>query len=282
MDHLKVKRPVLRYHGGKFLLAKWIISHFPDHTHYAELLGGGGSVMMQKSPSKYETYNDLWGTVVNVFRVLRDAALSQDLEAALRLTPYSREEFTLCGEIDIAQIEDPVEKARLTILRSFAGYGSASANNRHATGFRTWPRPKGSSPAHDWANYPDEILSFTQRLRGVTIESRDYRELLPMYDGEKTLIYLDPPYVHSTRNMKRGNAAYNHEFAENDHIDMADRVRGLKSSVIISGYESDLYNDLFAGWATSKKKTLADGGRERIECLWINPVAVSKLNKKLF
>src|ERR1700744_4680658 len=111
-----IKRPILRYHGGKFLLAPWIISHFPKHTHYFEAMGGGGSILMQKPRSKCETYNDLWETVVNVFRVIRDAKLSVQLEFALRMTPYSREEFMKCGEINISLVDDPVEKARLTIL----------------------------------------------------------------------------------------------------------------------------------------------------------------------
>jgi DNA adenine methylase len=276
----EIKRPVLRYHGGKFLLAPWIISHFPKHTHYFEAMGGGGSILMQKPRSRYETYNDLWGTVVNVFRVLRDPNQGKELERMLRLTPYAREEFDACGEINISQVDDPIEKARLTILRSFAGYGSASTNNVHSTGFRTWPRPKGSSPSQDWANYADEIKTFTERLRGVTIENRDYKELLSMYDGPDTLIYLDPPYPHITRNMKRGNAVYSHDFTDADHIEMAGLVREIKSMVVISGYDCDLYKELFGNWHMVRKATLADGGRPRTESLWLNEAAYRGMPKK--
>lgn len=31
------KRPALRYYGGKWNLAPWIISHFPPHQNYVEL-----------------------------------------------------------------------------------------------------------------------------------------------------------------------------------------------------------------------------------------------------
>ena len=84
-------RPVLRYHGGKFRLAPWIISHFPTHGIYVEPFGGGGSVLLRKEAVQEEVYNDLDGDVVNVFRVLRDKELAQALFEALTLTPYARE-----------------------------------------------------------------------------------------------------------------------------------------------------------------------------------------------
>jgi DNA adenine methylase len=107
-----IKRPVLRYHGGKFLLAPWIISHFPKHKIFVELFGGGGSILMRKSRSFAEVYNDKWDMVVNVFNVLRNADMAARLESLIRLTPFSRTEFDQCGELQIQEIADPVERAR--------------------------------------------------------------------------------------------------------------------------------------------------------------------------
>ena len=35
-------RPVVRWHGGKWRLAPWILAHLPPHRTYVEPFGGGG------------------------------------------------------------------------------------------------------------------------------------------------------------------------------------------------------------------------------------------------
>src|SRR5579863_4352303 len=107
-------RPILRYHGGKALLAPWIISHFPPHDIYVEPFGGAASVLMRKKRARVEIYNDLWKTVVNVFRVLREPEQAKELAHLLYLTPFSREEFECTGESHLAGLSE-VERARRTI-----------------------------------------------------------------------------------------------------------------------------------------------------------------------
>ncbi len=85
-----VKRPILRYHGGKFKIGPWIISHFPEHRNYVEPYGGGGSVLLRKDRSYAEVYNDLDGEIVNLFQVLRNPAQGRELIRLVYLTPYAR------------------------------------------------------------------------------------------------------------------------------------------------------------------------------------------------
>lgn len=271
---MTVRRAVLRYHGGKWRLAPWVISHFPEHRIYVEPFAGGASVLMRKPRSYGEVYNDRWSWVVNVFDVLRDATSADELRRRIKLTPFARDEFERCGLEAVASLEDPIERARLAIFRSFAGFGSASMNGIHSTGFRSNSNRSGTTPAQDWGNYPDRISDFTERLRGVVIENRDALTCIRQHDTRLTLHYIDPPYPHSTRNMRRGNAEYVHEMTDDDHRELAKALHELDGMVVLSGYHCDLYDqELYPDWEFVETEALADGARKRVEVLWFNPAA---------
>jgi len=265
-------RPVLRYHGGKWRLAPWIIQHFPPHRVYVEPFGGAASVLMRKPRSYAEVYNDLDGEIVNLFRVLRSDR-ADELVRLLRLTPFARAEFVLSYERD----DDPVEQARRTVVRSFMGFGSNAHNQ--ATGFRSNSNRSHTTPAHDWRNYPDAMETMVERLRGVVIEHRDAREVIAQHDSPETLHYVDPPYPFGTRN--RG-PDYAHEMSDDDHRALADVLRRAQGMVVLSGYACDLYDvELYPDWHRVEKAALADGARKRTEVLWLNEAAASRAMTQL-
>ena len=113
-------RPVLRYYGGKFRIAEWVISHFPPHRVYVEPFGGAASVLLQKNAALVEVYNDLDSHVVSLFRILRDPARAEELRWLMELTPFSREEHARSFE----QSSDPLEEARRFLVRSFQSLGN--------------------------------------------------------------------------------------------------------------------------------------------------------------
>lgn len=278
MNALTPTRPVLRYHGGKWRLAPWIISHFPEHRVYVEPYGGGASVLLRKSRARGEVYNDLWGRVVDVFRVLRDEALAAELRRKLELTPFARAEFESCRP-EAFETDDIVERARLTIVRAYLGHGSNSPNELMSTGFRSNSMRSNTTPATEWSNYPLCVPKFVDRLRGVVIESRPAADVMIGFDGPDTLHYVDPPYVPETRS--KGNPhckkhMYAIEMTVSDHRRMAKVLKSLKGMVIVSGYPSDLYVELFGGWVKTEVKALADGALERTECLWLNDAAIER------
>lgn len=146
-----VTRPALRYHGGKFRLAPWICGFFPEHTVYVEPFGGAASVLLHKDRTHSEVYNDVHDEVVNVFRVLRDPVMAEQLARMVDLTPFARAEF----EASYEHTDEPVERARRTVIRSFMGFGSGAAFSKHATGFRTGARgERNAGAATDLLSWP--------------------------------------------------------------------------------------------------------------------------------
>lgn len=258
----KIKRPVLRYFGGKFILAKWIISNFPEHRTYVEPFGGAASVLMQKPISYAEVYNDIWDEVVTLFRVLRDSEKAKILEEKVKLTPFARSEFKLSYE----PTDDEIETSRRLLFRSFAGFGSNSCNPFSSTGFRSNVNRPSSTPCHNWRDFYQEIESFTNRLKDVIIENQSYEKILEKYDSDDTLFYIDPPYVSETRNKRH---AYVFEFSDEQHLQLLLQVKSLNGKVILSGYDTDIYNDTLTGFNCIRKQAFADSRRERTECLWI-------------
>lgn len=277
-DKLRPTRALLRWHGGKWILGAWIIKHFPPHRVYTEVYGGAGSVLLQKPKSYAEVWNDLDGEVVNLFRVLRDKKGSAELRRLLFLTPFSRAEFKGAYQLT----DDPVEKARRLVVRSYMGFGSDANNLAVSASFRSNSNRAGTTPSHDWANYPGALSRTIRRLRGVVLENRDALKVLLQHDGPDTLHYVDPPYVHATRGQGSTDFRhrYAHEMFDHDHRDLARILNGLQGMVVLSGYGGDLYDKLYTGWRTYQREAFADGARKRTEVLWLNEQAVENLNKK--
>ncbi len=261
-----IPRPVLRYHGGKWKLGKWINSHFPAHRVYVEPYGGAASVLLQKVRSYAEVYNDLDGEIVNMFRVLRDPAQARELVRLLKLTPFARSEF----EVSYLSDGDPIEQARRTIIRSFMGF-SSTLTGKWKTGFRSNSNRSGTTPAHDWRNYPQILEGIIERLRGVVIENKGALKVIKTHDGRQTLHYVDPPYPLDTRNERWGGAAYRHDMNDDGHRELAEVLTGLEGMVVLSSYPCNLYDELYAGWQQVSRDTYADGAIPRQEVLWLSP-----------
>lgn len=267
------ERPVLRYFGGKWRIAPWILEHLPEHRIYVESFGGGASVLMRKPRSNGEVYNDLDGEVVNVFRVLQRN--HRRFKRLMEVTPFARDEM----ELSYGRVKDPVERARRTVIRSFMGFGADSVTRNSRTGFRN--NKGGTSPAHDWANWPWQIDIFHARMADVVIENRDACEVMASQDSPDTLHYVDPPYPMSTRSDGSCSHGYRFEMTDQEHEGLATFLTELKGMVVISGYPHPIYEAL--GWASSRMdaRTFHKNNRSspRIEVIWMNPAAVAAKNQ---
>ena len=253
---------MLRWHGGKWLLAPWIISHFPEHKTYVEPFGGAASVLLRKPRAYAEVYNDLDDDVVNLFTVCRDPETAEQLVTSLELTPFARTEF----DAAYALSDCPVESARRLLVRSFMGF-AAKGSTGLTTGFRDNSKRRGTIPAHDWRGYPDALRLTISRLQGVIINKKPALEMIDKYDDADTLFYLDPPYLPDTRDA---GADYRHEMTIEDHEELLERVMNVQGSVLISGYKSNVYDRALKEWRCDIHTSMADGARKRTEVIWKN------------
>jgi DNA adenine methylase len=278
---MSIKHPVMRYHGGKFRLAPWVIRFFPEHYTYVEPFGGAAGVLIQKEPSKSEVYNDLDGDIVNVFRVLQCPDLSDALMNKLSITPFARSEFDIAFET----CSDPVEMARRTLIRSAMGFGSGGAT-KNRTGFRVDSYRSYSTGAQTWSKYPPLIAKFCQRLQGVIIENRAASTVIENHDRPDTLFFVDPPYVLDTRHAGSKTKVYRHEMSDEQHFELIQQLINVDGLVVLSGYDSEAYNDTLVGWVKYEKSARIASNRgtgTRIERVWLNPAcAATQPQQQLF
>jgi DNA adenine methylase len=272
----KITRPALRYYGGKWLIAPWVISNFPDHHTYVEPFGGGGSVLLQREPAPFEVLNDVDSNVINYFRVLRSRPL--ELKRAIDFTPFSREEVYASSELS----GDPLEDARRFHIRSWQTQHGAP--HMKANGWRFGRRGGNDkrSAVDDW-NDTTRLPAIAERLKNVQIEHDDALKVIERFDTDRTLFYCDPPYLMSVRSDRWARNGYRIEMDDLQHEQLAAALARIKGMAIVSGYPSAKYDRLYAGWTKRMKKgrSLRNGGSfERVEVLWISPAAASRLNQR--
>lgn len=249
--------PVLKYPGSKWNTAKWIISNMPRHSTYLEPYFGSGAVLLNKSPVKIETINDISGRVVNLFRVIREQP--DELARAIYFTPWARDEYVVSDKGE----GNPVENARRFLIRCWMAFGAKIDSKA------TWSQSiqadrRNNSRVRDWRRLPEAILAAADRLANVQIENRPALDVIRQYNYPDVLIYCDPPYLRSTRKL------YPDEMTDADHKELLGILKKHKGPVMLSGYANELYDRELKSWRRETKKAIAELGKERTEILWVN------------
>ena len=249
---------ILKYPGGKWRIAKWIIAHFPEHKVYCEPFFGSGAILFNKEPVYLETINDIDCDIVNLFKVCREKP--DELATAINLTPFSREEFENCYD---TAVKDKVERARRTLVRFHQSFGTTNSFKKSWRNVQTSGGPRCATM---WNGLPKTIIECCSRLKEVQIENIDAIELIKRYNSKETLIYCDPPYL---QNLRKRNM-YKYECNEEYHIMLLDALTQSKAQIVISGYDNHLYNEMLSGWYTDELETTAQMGLHRTEKVWMN------------
>lgn len=254
-------KSLLHYPGSKKRLSSWIIENMPRHHSYLEPYFGGGAVLFEKQPARIETVNDLDSDVVNFFRVIQNPESRRKLCEWLSYVPYSR------------QVYDDSFQTKPESLVEQAGYFAVRSMQSH--GFRLsekcgWKKDvygrEAAYAVRYWNELPEALAEMAVRLKGVQIESRPAIELIRAFDHDNVLMYLDPPYVLSTRGRKQ----YRYEMSDEDHEEMLEAVVISRAKVMLSGYDCELYQKYLKGWKKLQVPARAQNNMRRVETLWMN------------
>lgn len=267
------------YYGGKWRVSTWILEHTPPHRAWIEPFGGLANVLLRKPRSFCEVYNDTNELVVNLFKVLRDRPSCAQLIEMLELTPYARQEYEHAWYT--RREGTPVERAYKFLIFANASFGSASTSDRNSLSgwdnriFSGGLSAVDKNKAVTFMHLPDKVVAAAKRLRFVAVEHRDFTQILDNYRAKPSagvLFYCDPPYL--------GVKGYpGSPFNETHHETMLKRLVELDDMVLLSGYESDLYQDYLGDWTKVTRETSDLVNNRKVECLWLNPHASAKLNR---
>lgn len=265
-------RPPVPYFGSKGQMAPTIASLLPPHNHYVEVYAGSLAVLFAKAPSPLETVNDIDMELMTFYRVVRDRL--DELSWQIDMTPHSRAEFELAARPPYPPYIGELEVARRVFVRLTQG----RVGTLGATGWRYQVGAgKTVSMGDEIQRWRDRVRAAASRLRNVQIESRSALDMIARFgDDPDNLIYADPPYLGEVRNTggTASGGGYRHEMIDPEHhVAMAKALNECEAAVVISGYRSSLYDELFSGWYVEEWPTqTVQGGARKAACevLWSN------------
>ena len=274
----------LKWWGGKHYLAKKLIDLMPRHLHYVEPYAGGLAVLLEKDPfdqskdwgeKSYEqgiseVVNDIHRELTNFWRVLQNEVAFGAFRRLIEAMPFSQIEWDATEVRQHPTRDVDVEAAVAFFVR--CRQSRAGGFRDFATLSRNRTRRQMNEQVSAWLTCIEGLPAVSARLRRVAVLNQDALDVIRQQDGEKTLFYLDPPYLHETR-ASTGN--YKHEMTEADHRELLATIKECKGMVLLSGYPNAIYDQELADWnrrdfMIDNKAAGGETKRKMTESVWMN------------
>lgn len=249
---LNLTKP-LKWHGGKYYLARKIVAIMPRHIHYVEPFFGGGAVLFARDPDDKslwhashkgvsEVVNDINGRLINFWRILQNEKTFQQFVRIVNAIPLARSEWEDAHAHTYSD-NDPLSDAIAFFVDCRQSRSGLMQGFTPITRARTRREMNGN--VSEWLSAVDGLPDVHTRLRRVMIENMPAIDLIKREDTENTLFYCDPPYLHETRSA---TTAYAYEMTASEHLELLEVLCQCKGNVMISGYASEMYNRKLADW----------------------------------
>jgi DNA adenine methylase len=262
-----MKSKIIGYFGGKGgKLLTEIKNFIPEgYQTYVEPFGGSATVLFaQQAP--LEVYNDIYENVYSLFKVISDKDLYQQLKEKVDITPY-------CEKLN-KEYKQKLKGNDLSLVDRAYYYfyvNRSSVNSVGGFSINLVVRRNISKSTSDYLSAIDGLEYYNERLSNVVITNKNAIDIIKRYDNENTFIYLDPPYVHSTRTEAR----YECDMEDEEHLILLETIMNCKSKILLSGYDNEMYDILVEnGWNKYKYDINTITGKNKpktkTETLWYN------------
>ena len=236
------QRAPFRYWGSKVRMALWIVDRLPAHDHFIEGCAGSAAVMAVKEPVAMETINDVYGEVLNFWRVLRDREKAEQLIDRVAFTPYHHDEFIRAGEMLRGTPTDgpSVERAWAFFVRMQMAVVPGRTGWSYSV---SGPSGRKANKPGRWSTMPELLQLTCQRFDRVQITNYDIVELVQRFDKPGVLHFVDMPYLDESRATSTGTSSpYVHD--EFPHEAFVEAMLAAKhASFAITHYIHPFYNE---------------------------------------
>lgn len=224
------------YPGGKARLYQWLINRIPPHSVFVSTHLGNCAVMRYKRPAKLNIGIDLDPAVIEMWQARACTAGDIDGAGGAAATP------------------EPTSVATIDKL------GEASWHYREHR----------CAPAHIATSNddPGAIATPSEATRYNFINADCVPWLKSYQFTGSEFVYADPPYLMHTR--KQQAAIYRHEYTVAQHIELLHTLVDLPCPVMVSGYDSQIYNHILDGWRKETIQTVTRGASLATEVIWMN------------
>jgi len=221
---------VIPFFGSLTYILPIIYKNIPPHEIFVDVFGGSGVVLLNKSPSKREIYNDKSKDMYNLFVCLRDH--NKQLIEKFKYMIHSRE---LYNEIKHELLQKPCNPPDIDRAAKYLAWLCLCHDAIPRIGHAGFKVEKLKSSTRDlMINLVlSRLPKLINRLKRVIIENLDFRHCIQLYDSENTFFFLDPPHF-GQENL------YDCNFSMKDHEDLAKILHNIRGKfMLIYSYRTE-------------------------------------------
>jgi DNA adenine methylase len=150
-----------------------------------------------------------------------------------------------------------------TYIELFLGSGAILKRKKKAAMSYGVDLDRNVLDAQSFENFDGAELSLHAENAVDFIDSR--RHLFT----KDALVYADPPYLESVRRTARRYYAFE-MMTDSEHTELLRALKSLESMVMISGYDSELYDRILTDWRKEQFQTTNRAGDKVTETVWLN------------